>query len=101
VIVDPAPDPVCTLEHTSSRCLNAMLSRMDMKRLLGVVLIVLGAAALLYQGISYTSRETVLDIGPLHATADRQKTLPLSPVVGLAALAGGVALLLVGSRKSA
>lgn len=69
--------------------------------LVGVVLIVLGLVALVYQGITYTTRETVLDIGPLHATADREKTLPLSPVLGLAALAGGVALLIAGSRKGA
>ena len=67
----------------------------------GVVLIVLGLAALLYQGITYTSRETVIDIGPLHATADREKTLPLPPVLGIAAVAGGVALLIAGARKRA
>jgi hypothetical protein len=67
----------------------------------GVVLILLGVVALLYQGITYTSRETVIDIGPLHATADREKTLPLPPVLGLAAVAGGVALLFVGVRKPA
>jgi hypothetical protein len=67
----------------------------------GMTLIVLGLVALVYQGITYTSRETELDIGPLHATADRQKTLPLSPVLGLAALAGGVALLVAGSRARA
>ena len=57
------------------------------------VLIVLGVAALVYQGVTYTSRETVIDIGPLHATADREKTLPLPRVVGIAAVAGGAALL--------
>jgi hypothetical protein len=67
----------------------------------GMTLIALGLVALVYQGITYTSRETVLDIGPLHATADRQKTLPLSPVLGLAALAGGVVLLVAGSRARA
>ena len=65
----------------------------------GIVLIVLGLAALVYQGINYTSRETVIDIGPVHATADRQKTLPLPPVLGIVAVAGGVALLVVGLRK--
>jgi hypothetical protein len=65
----------------------------------GIILIVLGVAALAYQGITYTSRETVLDIGPVQATAERQKTVPLPPVVGIAAVAGGVALLLVGMRK--
>ena len=69
--------------------------------LAGVVLIVLGLVALVYQGINYTSRETVIDIGPLHATADRQRTLPLSPVLGIAAVAGGVALLVTGARKKA
>jgi hypothetical protein len=65
----------------------------------GIVLIVLGLAALVYQGITYTSRETVIDIGPVHATADRQKTLPLPPVLGITAVAGGVALLVTGMRK--
>ena len=67
----------------------------------GLVLIVLGLVALAYQGVTYTSRETVVDIGPLHATADREKTLPLSPVFGVAAVAGGVALLVTGARKRA
>jgi len=67
----------------------------------GMTLIALGLAALVYQGITYTSRETVLDIGPLHATADRQKTLPLSPVLGVSALAGGVGLVVAGSRARA
>jgi hypothetical protein len=65
----------------------------------GVLLIVLGLAALVYQGVSYTSRETVIDIGPITATADRQKTLPIPPVLGILAVAGGVALLVVGARK--
>ena len=67
----------------------------------GVVLIALGLVALVYQGITYTSRETVIDIGPLHATADREKTLPLPPVFGVAAVAGGVVLLMAGVRKRA
>jgi len=65
----------------------------------GVVLIVCGLAALAYQGITYTTRETLIDIGPVHATADRQKTLPLPPIVGLVAVAGGAAFLIVGLRK--
>jgi len=65
----------------------------------GVLLIVLGVAALIYQGVTYTSRETIVDIGPVHATADRERTLLLPPVVGIAAVAGGVALLVAGLRK--
>jgi hypothetical protein len=65
---------------------------------IAVVLIVLGAVALVYQGITYTSRETVVDIGPVHATADRQKTLPLPPALGMVSVAGGIVLLLVADR---
>ena len=64
----------------------------------GMVLIALGLVALVYQGITYTSHETVIDIGPLHATADRERTLPLPPVLGIAAVAGGVALMIAGVR---
>ena len=69
--------------------------------IVGVMLIVLGLAALAYQGVTYTSRETVIDIGPIHATADRQKTLPLPPVLGIVAVAGGVVLLIAGTRTRA
>jgi hypothetical protein len=74
-----------------------------MKRIaiVGLVFIVVGVVALVYQGITYTTRETVIDFGPLHATADREKTLPLPPIVGIAAVAGGVALLIAGKRKHA
>ena len=69
--------------------------------IIGVVLILLGVAALAYQGFTYTSRETVVDIGPVHATAEREKTVPIPPLVGLAAVAGGIALLVTGMRKPA
>jgi len=67
----------------------------------GVLLIVVGLVALVYQGVTYTTRETVIDIGPVHATADRQKTLPLPPALGMATVAGGVLLLIAGVRKHA
>jgi drug/metabolite transporter (DMT)-like permease len=67
--------------------------------IVGIVLVLIGVVALVYQGFTYTSRETVVDIGPLHATADRERTFPLPPVLGIAAVAGGVALLVVGMRK--
>jgi hypothetical protein len=66
----------------------------------GIVLIVLGLAALAYQGFSYTSREKIVDIGPFQASADTEKTVPLPPIVGIVAVVGGVALLVAGSRKS-
>jgi len=67
--------------------------------LAGIVLIVLGVAALAYQGITYTSRETVVDIGPIHATAERERTFPLPPIVGGAAVLAGAALAIAGARQ--
>jgi len=72
-----------------------------MNAVLGIILIVLGLGALAYQRITYTSRETVVDIGPIHATAEREKTFPLPPVLGIVAVAGGVVLLIAGLRKRA
>jgi hypothetical protein len=69
--------------------------------LVGILLIALGVAALIYQGFTYTTRETVIDIGPIQATAEREKTFPLPPVLGIAAVAGGVALMIAGARKRA
>jgi hypothetical protein len=66
----------------------------------GIALIVLGIVTFAYKGITYTSREKVIDIGPIHATADTQKTIPLPPLLGGVALVGGIVLLVVGSRKS-
>lgn len=74
--------------------------RLNPITLVGIALIVLGIVAFAYKGINYTSREKVIDIGPIHATADTQKTIPLSPILGGLALAGGIVLVLVGARKS-
>lgn len=68
--------------------------------LIGVGLIVLGVLALAYQGITYTTREKVVDLGPLKITADKEKSIPLPPILGALALAGGVVLVVVGARKS-
>jgi len=76
-----------------------MLLTMKPISIAGLVLIVLGVAALVYQGVTYTSRDTVIDIGPIKATAEHQKTVPLPPVVGIVAVAAGVALMVVGGRR--
>jgi hypothetical protein len=72
-----------------------------MLKLIGVLLIVFGVVALAVGGISYTTREKVLDIGPIEATTEKQRTIPLSPIVGIAAVAGGIALVVAGSRTRA
>lgn len=69
-------------------------------KMLGIILIAIGIIAFAYQGITYTTREEVVDIGPIHMSADKTRTLPLGPIVGVVALAGGIALLVMGSRKS-
>ena len=68
--------------------------------LVGIALILLGIVAFAYQGITYTSREKVIDIGPFQATADTKKTIPLSPLLGGLALVGGIVLVVVGAKKS-
>ncbi|MBZ5641176.1 MAG: DUF308 domain-containing protein [Acidobacteriia bacterium] len=66
---------------------------------LGILLIVLGIFALVYQGFTYTTRKKVLDIGPLQATKEEHKTVPLPPVLGGIALVSGVVLLFAGSKN--
>jgi hypothetical protein len=67
--------------------------------ILGIVLIVLGVAGLAFQGITYTTREKVVDIGGLQVTAETRKTIPIPLIVGGLALAGGIAVVVVASRK--
>jgi hypothetical protein len=66
---------------------------------IGVILIVIGIVALAYQGITYTTKEKVVDLGPLKVEANREKTIPLPPVVGVIALVGGIVLVAVSARK--
>jgi hypothetical protein len=68
---------------------------------IGIVLVILGALALAYQGISYTRHERVLDIGPIHATAEKHERIPLPPIVGGLGLIGGVVLLVIGAKQKA
>ncbi len=68
--------------------------------LIGIVLIVLGALALAYQGLNYSHQEKVLDVGPLHATVEKHDRIPIPPILGGLALIGGIALLVGGNRKN-
>jgi hypothetical protein len=68
--------------------------------LLAIILIIVGIVAFAYQGITYTSKEKVVDLGPVQVTANKTNTIPLPPVVGGIALVGGILLLLVGNKKA-
>ena len=68
--------------------------------ILGIVLIAIGIIALAYGGFSYTTREKVIDAGPLQVSADKQKTVPLPPILGGLCLVGGIVLVLAGNRKA-
>ncbi|MCX6564342.1 MAG: DUF3185 domain-containing protein [Candidatus Aminicenantes bacterium] len=69
-------------------------------KLLGIILIVLGVLALVYQGIQYTSKEKILEIGSIKLSADTKKTIPLPPIVGGIAIVAGIALILVDRKKT-
>ena len=73
---------------------------MNTTRVLAILLIGLGIIAFAYQGISYKTQENVVDLGPIHVTAEKSHTLPLPPVAGALALLGGIALLVVDGKKS-
>jgi hypothetical protein len=93
------PDPC----HPGPKAEHLIAETKHMKSmtLLGVVLVVLGGLALAYQGFSYTRREKVIDIGPIHTTADREEHVPLPPIVGGLALAAGAVLLVMGAKQKA
>ena len=65
---------------------------------LGIILIVLGALSFAYQGITYTTHKKVLDIGPIQATAEKHKTIPLPPILGGVALLAGLVLVFADSK---
>ncbi|HEV3060472.1 MAG TPA: hypothetical protein VGY48_19665 [Vicinamibacterales bacterium] len=67
-------------------------------KLIGIALIIFGVVVIAIGGITYTKREKVIDLGPIQATTEKRETIPLSPVAGFAALAGGIALVITGSR---
>lgn len=72
---------------------------MNTTKLLGILLIGLAIVAFAYQGISYQTRDNVVDLGPIHVTAEKSHTVPLPPIVGAIALIGGVVLLFAGEPR--
>jgi drug/metabolite transporter (DMT)-like permease len=67
---------------------------------LGILLAILGVLALTYQGFNYTRQERVLDVGPIHATAERHERVSIPPLLAGLALLGGVALLVAGTKRN-
>lgn len=68
-------------------------------KLVGIVLVILGLVGLAYGGMTWTTKEKVVDLGPLEVTHDKTQSLPLPPIAGGVCLIAGVALLLAGARK--
>lgn len=68
---------------------------------IGIVLVVLGVLSLAYQGINYNRQESVVNVGPVHLTTETHERIPLPPILGGLALAGGVVVLVAGTRAKA
>jgi hypothetical protein len=68
-------------------------------KLIGILLIAFGIFALVAGGITFIDRDTVVDLGPIEAQTEERETIPLSPIVGIASIAAGVALVVVGARS--
>jgi hypothetical protein len=65
----------------------------------GLVLVILGVLALVYQGFTYTTQKKVLDLGPIQATKTEHNTVPLPPIIGGLALVGGIVLMVAGNKS--
>jgi uncharacterized membrane protein YiaA len=87
-------------KRSSIKLITERRSEMKTNTLLAIILIVVGIVAFAYQGITYTSKEKVVDLGPVQVTAEKTRTFPLPPIVGGIALVGGIVLLLMGSKKA-
>ena len=89
------------IPHTSVRLLHqaGRENSMTAKRTIGLVLIVIGIVALVWGGVFWTDRDTVLDAGPLEITSEEREGVALPPILGIIALVGGIALLVVPARK--
>ncbi len=69
-----------------------------MSKIIGMILIALGLVGLAWGGFTYTTREKVVDLGPIHASRDKTHTIPLPPIAGAASLIGGIVLLVAGRK---
>ncbi len=72
---------------------------MNARTLVAIILIAIGIVAFAYQGITYTTREKAIDLGSVHVTTEKTRTLPLPPIVGAITLIGGIVLLVTGRKQ--
>ena len=72
---------------------------MKLITMLGILLTAIGVISLIYQGVSFTTREKVIEFGPLQAYRETKKTIPLHPIIGVLAIASGILLIVAGVRK--
>ncbi|HEY7170462.1 MAG TPA: hypothetical protein VH417_06410 [Vicinamibacterales bacterium] len=72
---------------------------MNARRIIGLVLVILGIVALAWGGVFWKDRDTVLNAGPLKVQTEHQKGFPVPPVAGVASLVVGCALLLIPDRR--
>ena len=70
-----------------------------MTNTLGMILIGLGLVGLAWGGFTYTTKEKVVDIGPIHAIRDQTHNVPLPPIAGAVALIGGIAMVVTSKRQ--
>jgi hypothetical protein len=68
--------------------------------LAGAVLLIIGVILLVYQGFSFTQKENVANVGPVHISAEKEKTVPIPPIIGWVVTGTGVVLLVAGLRSS-
>jgi hypothetical protein len=87
-------------KRSSIKLIIERINEMKTNTIIAIVLIAVGIVAFAYQGITYTSKEKVVDLGPVQVTAEKTRTFPLPPIVGGIALVGGIVLLLMGSKKA-
>jgi drug/metabolite transporter (DMT)-like permease len=74
---------------------------MSVKRIVGLVLIVVGIVALVWGGVFWTDSDTLVDAGPLEITTQERDGVALPPVLGIIALIGGIVLMVVPDRRRA
>ena len=70
-----------------------------MNRNIGLILIVVGAAMLIWTGFSYTKKEKLIDAGPIHLSVDKKESVGWPPYLGAIFLVGGIIIVLTAKKS--